>query len=319
MTAAVEEVFAESSVTMADERRWRWTRSKKIRAGAALLIVFALLAIFGPLFAPYNPTATGPDLLAPPSAAHLLGTTSSGQDVLSELLVGTRISLLVGFTAAAIGETLAIIIGISAGFLGGIAGEALSMLTNIVLVIPVLPLEILLASYLSGAGWLGITLIISVTAWPWGARTLRAQTLSIRKRDYVEAARLAGEPIWRLVLFDILPNEVAIIVTGFLFHVLFAIVVQTGLAFLGIGSLTTWSWGTILYWAQNGNAILTGAWWWFLPPGLCLALVGMGLALMNLGLDEVINPRLRAKRRGSRSLRSLSSRVRGRARPAGAV
>lgn len=309
MTVAVEEVLAESSLSSASERRWSWTESRKIRAGGAILVVFALLAILGPVFAPYNPTATGPDLFAPPSGAHLLGTTSSGQDILSELLVGTRISLLVGFTAAAIGEGLAIIIGITAGFVGGVAAEALSMLTNIFLVIPVLPLEILLASYLSGAGWLGITLIISITAWPWGARTLRAQTLSIRKRDYVEAARLAGEPVWRLVLVDILPNEIAIIITGFLFHVLFAIVVQTGLAFLGVGSLTTWSWGTILYWAQNGNAVLTGAWWWFLPPGLCLALVGMGLALVNLGLDEVINPKLRG--RGTKRPRVAAGRLRG--------
>jgi len=309
MTVAVEEVLAESSLSSASERRWSWTESRKIRAGGAILVVFALLAILGPVFAPYNPTATGPDLFAPPSGAHLLGTTSSGQDILSELLVGTRISLLVGFTAAAIGEGLAIIIGITAGFVGGVAAEALSMLTNIFLVIPVLPLEILLASYLSGAGWFGITLIISITAWPWGARTLRAQTLSIRKRDYVEAARLAGEPVWRLVLVDILPNEIAIIITGFLFHVLFAIVVQTGLAFLGVGSLTTWSWGTILYWAQNGNAVLTGAWWWFLPPGLCLALVGMGLALVNLGLDEVINPKLRG--RGTKRPRVAAGRLRG--------
>jgi peptide/nickel transport system permease protein len=309
MTVAVEEVLAESSLSATSERRWSWTRSWKIRVGGAILLFFVLLAIVGPLFAPYNPTATGPDLFAPPSAAHLLGTTSSGQDILSELLVGTRISLLVGFTAAAIGEGLAIIIGITAGFVGGVAAEALSMLTNIFLVIPVLPLEILLASYLSGAGWLGITLIISITAWPWGARTLRAQTLSIRKRDYVEAARLAGEPLWRLVLVDILPNEIAIIITGFLFHVLFAIVVQTGLAFLGVGSLTTWSWGTILYWAQNGNAVLTGAWWWFLPPGICLALVGMGLALMNLGLDEVINPKLRG--RATKRPRLAIGRLRG--------
>jgi len=309
VTVAVEEVLAESSPTEAPKRRWSWARSWKIRVGGAILLFFVLLAIAGPLLAPYNPTATGPDLFAPPSAAHLLGTTSSGQDILSELLVGTRISLLVGFTAAAIGEGLAIIVGITAGFVGGVASEALSMLTNIFLVIPVLPLEILLASYLSGAGWLGITLIISITAWPWGARTLRAQTLSIRKRDYVEAARLAGEPLWRLVLVDILPNEVAIIITGFLFHVLFAIVVQTGLAFLGVGSLTTWSWGTILYWAQNGNAVLTGAWWWFLPPGICLALVGMGLALMNLGLDEVINPKLRGGR--ARNARASLGRRRG--------
>jgi peptide/nickel transport system permease protein len=271
-----------------------WARSPKVLAGAALLGVFVLMAVIGPMIAPYDPSATSAVTLAPPSAAHLLGTTDTGEDVLSEVLAGARLSMLVGFVAAFIGEALAVVIGITAGYLEGVAGEVLNAVINIFLVIPVLPLEIVLAGYLTGKGWLGIALIISVTAWPWGARLLRAQTRSIRKRDYVEAARVAGEPGWRIVAFEILPNETALIVTGMLFHVLLAIVVQTSLAFLGIGDLATWSWGTILYWSDNATAFLTGSWWWYVPPGICLALVGMGLALVNLGLDEVINPKLRA-------------------------
>jgi peptide/nickel transport system permease protein len=269
-----------------------WLRSRKVVIGASLIGVFVFIAVFGPMLAPYNPSATGPASLAGPSTAHLLGTTNTGQDVLSQLLVGTRETLLVGFVAAAIGMGLAILIGVTAGFVGGMVDTVLSALINIFLVIPVLPLEIVLAGYLANRGWLGITLIISVTAWPFGARMLRVQTLSLRKRDYVEAARVAGERTWRIVGFEILPNLTAIIVTGFLFHVMFAIVVQTGLAFLGIGNPSAWSWGSILYWSQNDNAFLVGAWWWFVPPGLCLAVLGAGLAMVNLGIDEVINPRL---------------------------
>jgi peptide/nickel transport system permease protein len=284
-----------------------WLRSPKTIVGLSILGVFVALAIFGPLIAPYNPSASSTTaLLAPPSASHLLGTTTEGQDVLSQLLVGARDTMLVGVLAALIGESLAIIVGITAGYLGGFVDEGLSTLTNIFLVIPVLPLEIVLSSYLSNAGWIAITLIISLTAWPFGARTLRAQTLSIRRRDYVAAARVAGDSTWRIVIYEILPNETAIIVTGFLFQILFAIIVQTGLAFLGIGNIETQSWGSMLYFAQNADAFLSGAWWWYLPPGLCVALVGMALALTNLGIDEIINPKLRAGNqviRGSRPKR----------------
>lgn len=281
-------------------RRYRglpaWTRSPKITAGVSLLGLFILIAIIGPLISPYDPSATSSLTLAPPSASHLLGTTNTGQDVLSQILTGTRQSLEVGVVAAVIGEGLAVVIGITAGYLDGIAGELLAMLINVFLVIPVLPLEIVLAGYLNGAGWFPIALIIAATAWPWGARLLRAQTRSIRRRDYVEASRIAGEPGWRIIGFEILPNVSALIITGMLFHLLLAIVVQSSLGFLGIGNLTAWSWGTILYWADNASAFLAGAWWWYVPPGLCLALVGMSLALINLGLDEVINPRLRVVR-----------------------
>ena len=137
-------------------------------------------------------------------------------------------------------------------------------------------------------------MVISVTGWAWGARVLRAQTLSIRRRDYVEAARIAGERGWRIVCFEILPNEAAIVASSFLFTVLFAILTQVALDFLGLVNVSgAWSWGLMLYWAQSDQALGVGAWWWFVPPGLCIALVGTGLALANFGLDELINPRLR--------------------------
>jgi peptide/nickel transport system permease protein len=284
-----------------------WASSPKVVTGLILLGIFVLLAIIGPLVSPYNPSATSGVTSAPPSAAHLLGTTNTGEDIFSQVLTGARQSMEVGIVAAIIGEALAVLIGITAGYLEGIAGELLAMFINIFLVIPVLPLEIVLAGYLSGDGWFPIALIIAATSWPWGARILRAQTRSIRQRDYVEAARIAGDPGWRIVGFEILPNLTALIITGMLFQVLLAIVVQSSLAFVGIGNLATWSWGTILYWSANASAFLTGAWWWYVPPGLCLALVGMGLAMVNLGLDEVINPRLRAGRqkppRGGRGWR----------------
>ncbi|HLH58476.1 MAG TPA: ABC transporter permease [Streptosporangiaceae bacterium] len=270
-----------------------WARSRKVVAGASLLGIFVLLALIGPVIAPDNPSMSTTATLAPPSLAHLLGTTNTGQDVLSQVLAGARESMEVAVVAAIIGEGLAVVIGITAGYLDGVAGEILAMLINIFLVIPVLPLEIVLAGFLEQKGWFPIALIIAATAWPWGARILRAQTRTLRKRDYVEAARIAGDPGWRIIGFEILPNVSALIITGMLFHILVALVVQSSLAFLGIGDLTTWSWGTMLYWADDASAFLTGAWWWYVPPGICLALVGMGLALVNLGLDEVINPRLR--------------------------
>jgi peptide/nickel transport system permease protein len=273
-------------------RHKSWLRSRKVLIGSALLALFGLIAVFGPYLAPYDPSATGPDLLAGPSGAHWLGTTSLGEDVFSQLLAGTRLSLEVGFTAAVISEVLAILVGITGAYLGGVGDESLSLLTNVFLVIPVLPLQILIITYLGATGWLMTAVVIALTAWPHGARKLRAQTLSIRNRDYVEAARAAGEPGWRIVTYEILPNEVAIITTGFLFNVLAGIIVQTSLAFLGLGG-TAWSWGTILHWSEAESAFLLGAWWWYVPPGLCLALVGMGLALITLGIDEVVNPRLR--------------------------
>jgi len=267
------------------------SRSPKVLVGLGILVFFVLLGLIGPHFTG-NPSATGPDAFAHPSWKYLLGTTDTGQDVLAQLVNGTDASLIVGFVAAAIATLIAVAIGLLSAFLGGVWDEILSTITNVFLVIPALPLVIVLAGYLHGAGAVAVSVVIAVTAWPWTARILRAQTLSIRRRDYVQAARIAGESTTRIIWFEIVPNEIPLIAAQFLITVLYAILIQAGLAFLGVGSVTSWSWGTMLYWAQNASALASGAWWWFVPPGLCLAMLGTGLALMNFGVDEIANPRL---------------------------
>lgn len=179
------------------------------------------------------------------------------------------------------------------GFLGGFVDEALQMLTNIFLVIPALPLMIVLAAYLPFRGEGPIIFVITITGWAWGTRVLRAQTLSLRKADFVHSALLAGERPWSVVMREILPNMLSLVVANFLYSVLYAILSEAALEFLGLGNVNITSWGTMLYWAQNDQALLTGAWWWILPPGLAIALVGASLALINYAVDEVTNPRLR--------------------------
>lgn len=280
--------------------------SAKMLVGLSLLGLFVVMAIVGPIVAPYDPTAIGPDVLAGPSAAHLLGTTQTGQDVLSELLVGARATVIVAFVAGAIATSLSVIVGVSAGYFGGLGGELLSMLSNIFLVIPVLPLLVVLTSFLPGASSLVVAVVIGLIAWAWGARVLRAQTLSLRNQDYIQAARAVGERSWRIILHEILPNEVAVVASSFLFTVIAAILTDAGLIFLGLGSTSEWSWGLLLYWAQNNEALTVGAWWWFVPPGLCIALLGTSLALINFGLDEFINPRLRAAGLTRKERRAMS-------------
>ena len=297
----LEEARAEAGVDLVGParagRRGRasplW-HSKKIVLGLVIVGFFVVLAVVGPYLAPYDPSAIGPNVLQGPSSAHWLGTTESGQDVLSQVLVGARTSMVIGAVAAAVATVISVLVGISAGYLGGLSDDVLTAFANIILVIPALPLVIVLAGYLPNKGSLSVAIVISVTGWAWGARVLRAQTLSIRHRDYVEAARATGERTWRIILAEILPNNVAIIASGFLFTFIFAILTQASLAFLGLANISQWTWGTILYWAQNYAALNLGAWWWFVPPGLCVALLGMGLALTNFGIDEYINPRLRA-------------------------
>jgi peptide/nickel transport system permease protein len=288
-------------------RHWRRHYPFKVVLGFGLLAVFVLMAIIGPMVAPYDPSAIGPDVLAPPSAAHLLGTTNTGQDVLSQLLLGSRVTLLVGFGAGAVATAVSVIVGISAGYYAGTGGELLSMLTNVFLVIPLLPLLVVLTAFLPGAGSVVVAVVISVTAWAWGARVLRAQTLTLRNSDFVQAARAAGERGWRIILSEILPNELAIVASSFLFTVITAILTDAGLIFLGLGDTSQWSWGTILFWAQNNEALGTGAWWWFVPPGLCIALTGASLALINFGIDEILNPGLRAAGPARRAGRAMTT------------
>jgi oligopeptide/dipeptide ABC transporter ATP-binding protein len=215
----------------------------------------------------------------------------------------------VGFGAGILTTVWSVLVGLTGGYLSGTSSELLSMFSNVFLVIPSLPLVVILAAFLPNSGSTGIIIVITVTGWAWGARVLRAQTLSLRRRDFVEAARATGESTVKIMLYDILPNEVAIITATFLGSVVGAILTEASIAFLGLSNVTQWSWGTMLYWAQVSGAELARAWWWFVPPGLCIALVGTGLAFINFGLDDVINPRLRAagvRRRRFARARSLT-------------
>lgn len=266
--------------------------------------MFVLVAVFGP-YLTGDPDTFSQDLSQGPSGAHLLGTTQTGQDVLAQLVASTRGSLLVGAGAALLATAVSIVIGIGGGFLGGWADEALSLLSNVFLVIPALPLVIVIASYVRGSSQFATIGVIALTSWAASARVLRAQTLSLRSRDYVLAARLYGERRWRIVLVEILPNEVAIIVSQFIFAVIFAILTQAGLAFLGLDDPSAMTWGNMLYFAQNAEALAGGSWWWFVPPGLCIAVLGAALSLISFGLDEVLDPRLRVHRpRGARKGRT---------------
>jgi peptide/nickel transport system permease protein len=200
--------------------------------------------------------------------------------------------------AGVVATVLSVVIGICAGYLHGrLADDLLSMLANIFLVLPALPLLIVIFGFLppsSSANDLLIGLIIALTGWAWGARVLRAQTLSLRTRDYVESARIIGERGWRVISHEILPNLVPVVASSFLFTVLYGVGTYTAIAFLGLVNPEHWSWGSMLFEAQNSDAEISGYWWWYIPPGLMVALLGTALALLNFGIDEFINPRLRA-------------------------
>jgi len=281
-------------------RSVRFPKSPKIIIGLVMLGFFLLLAIAGPWIAPYSPGAsvsTTNGVPQPPSAAHWLGTTQLQQDVFSQLLAGGRSMLLVAFLAGAVATVLSVVIGVTAGFVSGLTDDLLSMLANFFLVLPALPLLIVIFGFLPSSGGSNdvlIGLIIAITGWAWGARVLRAQTLSLRNRDYVDSARLAGERNWRIIGYEILPNLLPIVASSFLFTVLYAVGTYTAMAFLGLVNPQHWSWGTMLFWAQSANAEISGYWWWYLPPGLAVAFLGTALALLNFGMDEFINPRLRA-------------------------
>ena len=275
----------------------------KAKIGAVLFGLFLLTAIIGPMFEPYSPGVSSLDparSLNHPSSQHLFGTTQTGQDVLSQVLTGIRLTLIVAFAVGGIATVLAVLVGVTAAFLGGFWDELLSLVTNVFLVVPALPLLIVLLGYLSSQGQLSTIIVLAALGWPWGARVIRAQTLTIRNRDFIAASRESGEKTWRIIIFEIIPNEISLIAANFVNTVLYAIGASVALAFAGLTNLDSWSLGTVLYWAQSNNALAGGAWWWWIPPGLAVALIGTSLVLLNSGIDEFGNPRLRAGRNSAR-------------------
>ena len=269
-------------------------RDRKALVGASLLALFAVVAVFGPFFAG-DPTALVGIPLQAPSAAHWLGTNGQGQDVLTQLIVGTRVSLALGFTVGILVVLIGAVVGVTAGYFGGRIDGLLSVFSNVFLVLPGMPLAIVIAAYLP-SGPFTVGLVLVVTGWAWNARVMRAQALALRRRDFVAAAIVAGESDFRILMAEILPNMMSVLVAQVIGSTVYAIGAQVGLEFLGLGDVSRVTWGTMLYWAQNDSALLTGSWWTFVPAGLCVALVGFALTLVNSGFDEITNPRLQLER-----------------------
>jgi peptide/nickel transport system permease protein len=277
-------------------------RSAKLITGIILVLAIVAFGIFAPMFV-QDPRYSGNPALQPPSPEHLLGTTKLGYDVFSQLAWGTQGSLLVGIIAAVIALTLSVVFGVLAGYLGGWGDELLSLITNIMLVIPGLPLVMVIATYSPSRSWLLVAIVLGITSWAGSAVVLRVQARSLRSRDYVSAARVAGEKSGRVMLVEILPNLLPLLAAQFLFAIIFAILGEAGLSYLGLGATDSITWGTILNDAQTGQALGTGAWWWFVPPGVMIALLGAGLSLINFSIDEIINPKLRLAPENARRVR----------------
>lgn len=284
------------------KRLWQTiTANPKISFGLGMVLLFVLVALAAPLLTHYGPNEKVELTSLPPSPQHILGTTGLGQDMFAQLVYGARISLLIGFIAATGSTALQVLFGVAAGYSGGLIDEVLSLITNIFLVLPGLPLAIVLAALASSANSANksefvIALVLLFTSWSYGARVLRAQTLSLREREFVEASRASGESAWRIVFFEILPNEVALVASTFVGTFVYAIGAEVALEFLGLGDASQASWGTILFWAQNNAALITGQWWQFVPAGLCVAVLCASLTFVNFGIDEIANPNLRREK-----------------------
>jgi len=274
----------------------------KVRLGVTVFAFFCLLAVCGPWITQHllHQSPTGLDLNAvssPPSAKHLLGTTASGQDVMAQLISGARESMLAGLVASVLGTSIAVIVGVTAGLAGGIIDSALTGLTNVFLTMPGFALIFVISGYTHGGGPVVIGIIIGLFGWAGGTRALRAQAMSLRSREFVLAMRMLGESRWRLAMVEVLPHLIGWISAMFLGGFVGGVLAESGLAFLGVSDPSTISWGIMISDSQQGNALISGMWWWFAPPGLCIALLGASVALINFGVDEISNPRLRGASR----------------------
>jgi peptide/nickel transport system permease protein len=288
----------------------QWLRlllgNPKSRGGLIVFTAMVLVALFAPLIATHDPNAFSLlDSRQGPSWHHFFGTTDQGADVFSQVVWGARTSLVLGVSAAVIATALATSLGILAAYAGGIVDEVVNFLTNVFLVIPTIPLLVVVSAYLKSRGGITMILILAFTLWAFEARILRGQALSLRNRDFVQAAKVAGEPTWRIVFGELMPNMISRIAAAFVLVFYVAILTAAGLEFLGLGDLQHTSWGVTLYWAQVNSTVLQGEWWSFLFPGLALALTVAALVFILAGLDEVSNPRLRVERTQRRAWRSL--------------
>ncbi|MEJ2765409.1 ABC transporter permease [Photobacterium sp. MCCC 1A19761] len=307
----------------------------KAMAGLTIIVLFVLAAVFAPLLAKHAPdkrignpheypafvvkaAQNNPDgwvaenladssrtLRMSKKADHALGTTRMGRDIWAQVLYGARTSLAVGFGAGFMVCFLATVVGVSAGYFGGRVDDILSAAMNIMLVIPQMPLLFVIAAFIGQAGPLTIAIVIGMTSWAWGARVVRAQTLSLREKEFVKAAEVLGESSWRIIMVEILPNLISIVGASFIGSVMLAIMTEATLSFLGLGDPNSISWGIMLYNVQASSSMLVGAWWELLTPCIALTFIAIGLALLNFAVDEIANPQLRSHK-GMRRWKNLA-------------
>ena len=271
--------------------------NRKATAGTILLAIFTLVALFPGVIARDSPTQFAYKPAMGLSAAHLLGTNSYGQDLWSQVIWGTRNVLEISVVVGLLTTGIAVLIGVAAAYLGGLWDNSLNVLTDVLLVIPLFPLLIVIAAYAQGANTLVLISAITLTGWSYTARQLRAQALTLRNRDFLEAARVRGERRLYIIVVEVIPTMTSLIVASFLTNALYAVLFASGLQFIGLGDPGTVSWGTTLHWAQDQAAMQNGMPAWVIAPGLGIALLGTAFALLNYAFDEIGNPALRPVRR----------------------
>ncbi len=268
-------------------------RNNRLRIGLIVLLFFIVLAIVGPRLTDYPPYGyVGPGA-QPPSSEFWFGTTTFGQDVFTQFVLGLRATFLVGVVGGGLATLIGIVVGFTAGYRGGMVDEILNMLTNVVLVIPTLAILLIIAAYLEVRGILAESIFIGCTAWPWAARAIRAQTFSLRTRDFVDLARMSGMRPAKIMFTEIAPNMLSYLLLVFILQFGGAILAAATLDFIGLGPTNAISLGLMMNNAVLWGALILGMWWWFVPPGLAIMAIVGALYVTNVGLDEVFNPKLR--------------------------
>lgn len=268
--------------------------SGKAKAGVIILAAYILVAVLAPVIAPYKATRTDFDALMVPSGQHLLGTTTAGGDIFSQLIWGSQVSLLVGLFGGTFATVVALLIGMVSGYFeGSWVDDLLSFITNVALVVPVLPLIIVLMAYTEVRTIWFTIFIIGITSWAGAARAKRSQIITLRNRDFVTAAKFAGESTLTIIFREIMPSMIGLVMAGFFGAAVGAIGAEAGLSFLGLGDTSSVSWGTMLYQAQLQGALAQGLWLWLVIPGLMLSGLIMAFTLINFGIDLIANPHLR--------------------------
>jgi peptide/nickel transport system permease protein len=288
-----DEAAAAWDVGRSREALYFATRSKKVFISLAILLALVALALVGPMMRPGEPNTTTPFSREAPSGVHWFGTTETGQDVYMQYVHGLGATLLVGLLGGSLAALIGMTVGFVAGYMGGIVDEILNILTNVVLVIPTLALLLIAAAYLNARGLMIEAVFIGLTSWPWAARAIRAQTFSLKARDFVDLARLSGVSGRRIIVTEIAPNMASYLFMTFILMFGGAILIASTLEFIGLGPTTGQSLGLMMQYAAQGGAMQLGEWWWFVPPGLTITAIVGSLYVMNVGLDEIFNPKLR--------------------------